>query len=64
MENIHAVFNIDRMRQIVSEPARYIKNCPENRRAPHLYLICFKYDGDRFHSDLRMGRVNVGKRVY
>jgi|LakMenEpi03Aug12_release.lakeMendotaPanAssembly.Ray.scaffolds.fasta_scaffold3213083_1 hypothetical protein len=64
MENILARFSLDHIKYIIQEPARYIKNCAENRRAPHLYVVCFEYDENRFQSDLRMGRVNVGKRVY
>jgi hypothetical protein len=54
---IVAKFSLDHMRHIIQMPARYVKNCIENRRHIHFWIVCFQYD-DKFHSDLRTGKWN------
>lgn len=65
MDNVVARFNEDSLRYVLNATARtYEDHLGNKHRKPHLFLICFQYDGDRFHSDFRLGRWNVSQRFY
>lgn len=59
-----AVFNPEQLRYCAKLPAGLWTD-PNNgkHRKQHLYLICFAYD-NKFHSDIRLGRLNDSKRVH
>jgi hypothetical protein len=59
-----AVFNAEQLRYCAKLPAGLWSDPDGGKhRKQHLYLICFAFD-NRFHSDIRLGKKDVCKRVY